>query len=212
MARAQDLAQSYGVYLMMGVLTYHEDGTRENKIIAVTSQGEVAFNYLKSKLAPGEMSVQGTGVIPVLDTEFGRVASTICWDMDLPGFIRQAGRQNVDIMLAPSGDWQAISPWHSRVAIVRAIENGFSLLRPVRHGLLVASDWRGASLGQVNFFNTPQAGQAILVSNIPTDGVRTLYPYVQDSFALACVVVLLGFVGFAVYSPSPRMHVAREAL
>ncbi|MEM6431554.1 MAG: nitrilase-related carbon-nitrogen hydrolase, partial [Deinococcota bacterium] len=175
-ARAQNLAQTYGVYLMMGILTYTEDNTRENKIIAVTPRGEVAFEYLKSKLAPGETSVQGTGVIPILDTEFGRVASTICWDMDFPSFIRQAGRQGVDIMLAPSGDWQAISPWHSRVAMVRAIENGFSLLRPVRHGLLVASDWRGASLGQVNFFNTPQVGEAVLVSNIPTKGVRTLYP------------------------------------
>ncbi|MEM7738349.1 MAG: hypothetical protein AAF267_21445 [Deinococcota bacterium] len=40
----------------------------------------------------------------------------------------------------------------------------------------------------------------------------TLYPYVQDSFALACVVALLGFVGFRVFSFHPRVPIPREVL
>jgi predicted amidohydrolase len=57
-------------------------------------------------------SVDSAGVIPFADTPFGRIASAICFDMDFPGYIRQAGRKSVDIMLVPAydtkgraGDW-----------------------------------------------------------------------------------------------------------
>ena len=50
--------------------------------------------------------------------------------MDFPGHLKQAGRRNADIMLVPSNDWREIDPWHSHMARLRGVEQGFTILEP----------------------------------------------------------------------------------
>ena len=147
--------------------------------------GEVAFTYLKNRLAPGETAVAGDGRIPTIETPYGKLTTTICWDLDFPALVRQAGREGVDVMVSPSADWEDITPWHARVAAVRGIENGFSLVRPVRNGQLLATDWQGNVSGQLSYFDA--AEDPVLVADVPTRGATTLYPRLGDAFAWGCV-------------------------
>ena len=77
----------------------------ENHAILLDPQGQVVWDYLKSKPTPGDGHVPGPGLIPTVDTPYGRLATVICQDDFFPALIRQAGRADVDILLVPSSDW-----------------------------------------------------------------------------------------------------------
>ena len=128
--------------------------------------------------------VRGDGVIHFSDTPFGRVASVICFDMDFPGLIRQAGAARVDLMLVPSRDWKAISPYHTHMAVFRAIENGFSMVRSAGSGLSAAVDYQGRVLSSKNFFTS---AKKIMYADVPTKGVATIYTKIGDLFAWLCI-------------------------
>ena len=127
---------------------------------------------------------------------FGNITAAICMDLDHPGLIRQAGRARADILLAPSDDWKEIDPFHTRMAAFRAIENGFSLVRPANEGLSAAFDYQGCILAAVDYFNS---GASPLVSYVPTKGVRTVYSVIGDVFAWLCAAVLVWFIGRMVF-------------
>ena len=52
--------------------------------------------------------------MPLVDSPYGRLANVICFDLDYPGTIRQAGQAGADLLLAPSDDWQAVDPAHTQ--------------------------------------------------------------------------------------------------
>ncbi|NJM06712.1 hypothetical protein HC891_11790 [Candidatus Gracilibacteria bacterium] len=184
-ARGQQLAREEGIYLLMAIVTLTPGNDKvENKVVTIDPQGQVAATYFKNKLPLGEQSIQGDGTIPVIETPYGRLAAVICYDMDSPDFIRQLGQQQVDLVIAGSGDWKAISPWHAHVAVVRGIENGFALVRPVRGGLLVNADQYGRITASLDYFN---AEERVLSGPVAARHTPTLYPFVGDAFALAAV-------------------------
>lgn len=185
-ARARQLAREEGIYLLMGVVTLTPGQERyENKVVTIDPRGEIAATYHKNKLPLGETSLGGDGSIPVIDTPYGRIAAVICYDMDSPDFIRQLGQQGVDIVFAGSGDWKAISPWHAYVAVVRGIENGFTLVRPVRGGLLVNADQYGRITASLDYFTSQER---VLSGAVPARRAPTLYPLVGDAFAVSAVL------------------------
>ena len=96
-----------------------------------------------------------------VETPFGTLAGVICWDVDYPQAIRQASPKNVAILLAPSNDWPEITLMHTDMAVYRAIENGFSLVRQTDHGLSVAYDPYGRILAQMDHF---AASQRVMVA------------------------------------------------
>ena len=91
-------------------------------------------------------SLPGDKPIPFADTEFGRIASPICYDMDFDGLIRQIGRGNADLMLVPASDWKDIIPLRQPMAEFRAIENSAALFRITRWGGSGAVDPYGRRL------------------------------------------------------------------
>lgn len=162
--RARAIARQEGIYLVMNMAVLQPGELRiDNKALIIDQHGDVAATYRKNKLPPGDPSIVGDGTIPVVDTPYGRLAAVICYDLDSPVFIAQLGRQQVDIVVAGAGDWQAIARWHARAATVRGIENGFALLRPANNGLSLASDAQGRIIATADFY----AGQRILRTTLP---------------------------------------------
>ena len=115
--------------------------------------GSVLTRFHKNNPVPMvEASQPGDGIIPVVQTPYGRLAVSICYDADQPEQMRQLGRQNADLLLLPSGDWYAISPFHTQMAVYRGIENGCSIFREVSNGLSIATDYRGKEAGSRDYF------------------------------------------------------------
>jgi apolipoprotein N-acyltransferase len=206
--QARALAQEEKVSLLLGLYTIPEEFPQvkaENQAVWITPDGEVKWHYLKARPVPGmEQIVAGDGVIPVDQTGFGAVASVICFDMDHPTFIRQAGRSDTDVMLVPANDWPDIVPFHTYMASFRGIENGFSIVRAASHGLSAAFDYQGRTLASADYSTTTQA----MISYVPTHGVKTIYAVIGDLFAWLSMVGFVTLVGLALFRPA-RANVER---
>jgi apolipoprotein N-acyltransferase len=187
--RAAALAREQRVYLVMGigVITRTEPYLR-NQSVLVDPDGNVAWTYDKAHPIPGmETLIPGDGRVPVADTAYGRLASVICFDLDFPRLARQAGHKDVDIMLVPSNDWREFGRVHTEKATVRAIENGYSVVRPDTNGLSRVIDYQGRALASADFF---AEDRQVVVADLPISGARTVYASVGDLFAWACAAAL----------------------
>ena len=99
--------------------------------------------------------------LPFEDAPFGRISAAICFDLDFPGLLAQAGEGRATLLLQPAQTWgsDAFRARHLHGNSLRAAENGFTLLRCASDGvsgvvgprgeLLSAS--RTGSLGEVGF-------------------------------------------------------------
>lgn len=197
--RASRLAQENELYILMGmgVLRPGHPKPLVNKSVLVEPGGEIVFSYLKSRPVPGPEAMyqeRGDGRIPTFDTEFGRLAAPICYEMDFPSFIRQVGQTEVDILLVPASDWAPIKKLHHIMAVFRAVENGTSMLRATRWGWSSAVDPLGRSLAIMDDLVSPQQ---VMVAQLPTYSTRTIYARLGDLFAWICAASLLGLVIWA---------------
>ena len=190
--RGKKLASEEQVYLLMSLYTvYPGERPPENKTVTIDPQGAVRSIYHKTMVII-EPPEPGDGVMPTLATPFGKITSAICFDYSFPDFIRQAGRANIDIAINPSWDWKPIDPYHTWVSAVRAVENGFSLVRQTNDGLSAAVDYQGRVLARMDHFT---AEEPVMVSDVPTEGVTTVYSRIGDSFAWLCVAAFVWLVG-----------------
>jgi len=221
-ARAAELARREQVYLQVSmiVLLAHPDPERgivnENHAVLLDPSGAIVWDYLKSRPTPGDGHPPGPGVIPTVDTPYGRLATAICQDDFFPALLRQAGRADVDILLLPSSDWESVAAWHAQQAPFRAVENGVTLVRATRQGVSLATDGQGRLLGyKPDYF---VATDQTLVTSVPTRGHDPAYVWAGDSFAYASLAGLLLLTGWAIrlqqrrrLSPGPRPSNPAEA-
>ncbi|MDC0740763.1 nitrilase-related carbon-nitrogen hydrolase [Polyangium mundeleinium] len=197
--RAQDFTRHHDVHLVAGALQVpREPGAlMTNKAMVFTPEGHLAFEYVKSIPVPGEPIVAGKGDVQTLDTPYGRLGVIICFDADFPALGRQASLRGVDLLLVPANDWRAITPLHGEMAVFRAIEGGFSLVRAASNGLSVATDARGVRLGSNDSFASPGA---ILYADAPMAGQATIYARYGDFFAYLCALALAALTVSAIVS------------
>ena len=207
-ARAGRLAREHGVYVQVSMMVQlpadaGSDGgpVNENHAVLLDPQGDVVWDYLKSKPVPGDGHEAGPGVIPSVDTPYGRLATIICQDDFFPALVRQAGQADVDILLVPSSDWESIAAWHGQQAPFRAVENGVALVRPTRQGVSLATDGQGRLLGHKGDYFV--ADDQTLVVAVPTQGNDTWYASLGDGFAYAAAAGLLVLTG-AAFRPGRR--------
>ena len=199
LARGSALASKYNIYLAMAVATWSPKQTHplENKVVLIEPNGEIAWQYLKSRPTPGPeaaMAVTSDKELRVLDSTFGRLSAAICYDTDFPAFMRQAGALRVAVMLSPASDWRGIDPRHTEIASFRAVEQGFNLVRQANNGLSAAFDYQGRRLASMDEF---QSSDLALISQVPTQGVRTIYSRFGDWFAWLCCAALAILIALA---------------
>lgn len=213
-SQAQALSQQYGVYIGLAYATIQPAGAKHhNKVVLIDPAGNIALEYLKTKLVPFAEDIYfepGTGDVPVVDTPYGRLAMAICHDLDHHEFVQQLGEKEVDILLVPTGDWADIAQVHLDMMATRAVEQGLTIVRATRGGysavvaptgeVLATKDNADARFNGT-LVNPPYpAVTSVLLASAPQEGVATPYRAIGDGFALANVLVLIGFVGLALYN------------
>jgi apolipoprotein N-acyltransferase len=156
--------------------------------------------YEKRRLVPVlESSIYTPGPGPkVLANGIGL---EICKDMDFEKMLRADEVATKPMLLVvPAWDFDADDWSHARIAIFRSVENGVSMARSARDGLLTLNDRYGrlvAKARTVGAFTT-------VVGELPLDGRGggTLYDRLGDAFGWLCVVLGFGAVGLS--------YIARE--
>ena len=159
----------------------------KNKIIWISPEGKIVSEYYKAKPMYGKR-IYGDGILQYFDTPYGRICSAICYDMDFLSVVNQIRNKNIDIMLDPSNDWKDITPYHTYLASARAIEHGFNMVRSTGHGLSASFDYKGQVLSKQNYFNS---SENMMLSDVPTKGVKTIYSFMGDYFAYLCMLFFL---------------------
>jgi apolipoprotein N-acyltransferase len=193
------LAAAHDAYIEVGMVSITGEpglaGTT-NEAVLVDPQGRVRWQYEKTHPVPFMDEIEpGDGVVPTADTPYGRIANVICFDADFPALMRQAA--DVDLMLVPSNDWAEYGQTHTEKATLRAIENGYSLVRQDSRGLSRVIDPQGRTLAQADFFTTDQQ---TVVADVPVTGIRTVYGTVGDVFAWSSIGALVLLVAGAARS------------
>jgi apolipoprotein N-acyltransferase len=196
-AQAQSLANREEIYLGVGlVVGLPGDGypSNENRFLLFGPDGDLLWDYHKATEVLGDGNRPGPGILPVVDTPYGKLSGLICFDSDFPALVQQAGRAEVDILLIPSSDWKSIAEMHAAIAVTRAVENGVSVVRPTRRGVSVVVDHLGSTLARSDFF-TSQV-QTVL-ADVPVKGAWTPYRLVGEGVGYGSAVAFSLLGGFA---------------
>jgi apolipoprotein N-acyltransferase len=124
----------------------------------------------------------------------GNFGIEICRDMDYPELSRRYAQQQVGLMLVPAWDQglDVDAYWHGHLALMRAVEDGFTMVRDAKVGLLTASDDRGRILAE-----EPTRSDGTPVTMLVTVPVRydsTLYQKWGDWFAWLDLAGLTGLL------------------
>jgi len=198
-ARAQEVARKNEIYLALTVLVADTDPGRkwENKLLLIDPAGAVRFEHIKYGGNIVEGTLLGDGKLQTVDTPFGVLSGVVCWDMDYPAIIQQAGQNGTGLMLVPSRDWFEIDPLHGQMAVFRAIENGMSIVRQTDQGLSIAVDAYGRVLAQTDFFGSTDR---TMVAQVPVKHVSTIYTAFGLWFEWLCMFGFLTIVARALFA------------
>ena len=190
-AKASKIASNQNIYLGLGIAVIDYTNTKflENKFILFNNNGSKVIDYWKGISVPGaETPISNNKItgIQKVETEYGTIAGAICFDLDFPDYLKQA--RGSDILLSPSNDYKEIDPMHTDMARFRAIEQGFNFIRQTSHGLSVGTDYTGKVISEMDHFTD---NGKVLITQLPTKGVTTIYSKIGDSFIVFCLLLLI---------------------
>jgi apolipoprotein N-acyltransferase len=153
-----------------------------------SADGKLEANYDKHHLIPGVEPEKPGDKRVLLDEPSGRWGLQICKDMDFPQLSREYAAEGADLLLVPAWDFN-IDRWlHARMAVLRAVENGFALARSARNGLLTLSDNRGRVLAEAA---TVPGRFVSITGKVNVEREETFYARTGDWFAWLCVTAFL---------------------
>jgi apolipoprotein N-acyltransferase len=190
----ESFADRTGALLVVGA--NHISGAVRHNEARVYAPGRAVASYDKEHLLPPFENIFTPGTQRTLIKGVGQAAGdtwgvAICKDMDFTEPARGYGRASVGLMMSPAWDFKVDGFWHGHIARMRAVEDGFSLARAARNGLLYVSDDRGRVVGETPS-NAAEFGT--LLAEVPTAHDGTLFLLLGDWFAwvamaLAAIVV-----------------------
>lgn len=190
----QPLADKTGATIVVGSVhvarpyTYNE--------ARVYAPGVAVASYDKQHmLPPFESNLKPGTSLTLLNRSGATWGVAICKDMDFSHPARDYGRAGAGLMLVPGWDFIADGAWHGHIAVMRGVEDGFSVARSAKGGVLTMSDDRGRIVAERSSTGSPFA---TLIADLPAEHHDTIYQHLGDWFAwvslglLACVLVRLG--------------------
>jgi apolipoprotein N-acyltransferase len=190
--QAKEFADAHDVWLAPGVVVLRPgEYKNDNLALMVSPDRELVYRYEKTH---SWYPTDSDGVVPVAETPWGRVSTVICFDLDFPSFVRQAGQAGADILLVPGYDTRAISPFHTQAGLIRGVENGCSVVRMANDSTSIAADWRGNVIGWQDTFTT---ADQVMVADVPSQGRRTLYAALGDLFVYADLALMGALLSWA---------------
>jgi apolipoprotein N-acyltransferase len=127
------------------------------------------------------------------EKEEPRVA--ICKDMDFPESFPDYGRYGAQILAVPAWDFGGDGRLHARMALLRGVENGFSIARAANRGFVTVYDTYGRILAE----RSSSGADALLVQNVGLGPGKTLYSQFGDWFPLLCLLTVIVLLSVGVY-------------
>lgn len=185
-------AKEHALFAAIGV--WHE-ATNDNRIWFFGEDGALRGEYRKSHLIPWlEDYVAGDGTIVATELASGpSLGGMICQDDNFTDLARAHGRLGIRLVAVPTNDWAAIRWFHLDSSILRAIENGYAVVRAASGGVSATITPRGEATVRDHVADDQPAA---VVSDLATgDGSPTVYARFGDwpvvVLAVLCLVLAL---------------------
>jgi len=140
------LAKELGLWLLIGsALVKRPDGGAANRAMLVSPQGRVVATYDKLHmfdvdLPTGDTIRESASYTPgdravVVDTPFGRLGLTICYDVRFPKLFNALAQADAEIITVPAAFTKPTGEAHWEILLrARAIETGAFVLAPAQGG------------------------------------------------------------------------------
>ena len=189
--RASQIALAQKNYLGTALAIFDPTNPKylENKFVLFDKKGRKVIDYWKGISVPDveePISNNKSTGIQKIETEYGTLASAICFDLDFPNYLKAA--KGSDIFLAPSNDWEEIDPLHTNMSKFRAIEQGFNFIRQTSFGLSIGTDYTGKVISEMDHYTD---SNKVLITELPIKGVHTIYSKIGDTFIVFCLLLLI---------------------
>jgi len=183
------VARQTGLIVVIG-LTLVDDAGVHNVAMAYSS-AQVS-RYDKQHLVPGweDRFTPGTGRTLLPGTAAGLA---VCKDLDYPALARDYANSGAGLLLVPALDVDRDGWLHGRMAVVRGVESGTSVVRTAGHGRLNSSD----AYGRVGADVTTASGVSTAVATVRSGPTGTLYDRLGDWFAWLCLAATMVLIPLA---------------
>lgn len=164
----------------MVVTGFDQTGPERRNIAYVIDENGDLRTYTKRHYIPGLEHGFTAGDGPGLLG--GGKAVAICKDLDFQGTLRgdAAAARGLSVMFVPAWDFDTDRWLHARMAILRGVEGGYSLVRAAANGLVSISDARGRVLAMQA---SGAHGYVSVIAEVPRGSGPTLYVRIGDGFA-----------------------------
>jgi apolipoprotein N-acyltransferase len=179
------------VLIAAGITDFRNEPER-NSALVFTSEGNMAINYNKVHLVTGlERQFKAGSEIGLFKFNGKQAGIAICKDLDFQDYIIKYGKNRTCVLFIPAWDFVADDWLHSRMAVLRSVENGFSEVRAARQGRLTISD----CYGRIKCETCCAQGQsASLIGEVSLQKKNTFYSKFGDWFGILNLTGVLFFI------------------
>lgn len=182
LARREQLTLALGLRLSAG--------ERLRNVLVVSTPDGRGLVYDKQHLVPGleiPKITPGPGPVLLAEVDGLRLGGAICKDFDFIDIGRSLGEARAGLVVAPAWDFGRDAWLHGRMAVLRAVEGGFSLVRSAREGDMTVSDRFGRVTAEAP--SGPRAPLLLAQATVAGAG-PTVYARVGDLFGWLAVALL----------------------
>ena len=141
-ANFQTVANDTRVPIIAGVVRVTGQ-TKYNQARIYVPGRDVSGYDKEHMLPPFESDLKPGTELKFLRQGLGLWGVAVCKDMDFSNPARRYGQSGAKLMLVPAWDFVVDRSWHGHMAVMRGVENGYSIARAARGGFLTVSDDRG---------------------------------------------------------------------
>ena len=175
----RDAAQKSGAEIVVGVI-HPTSGAKWNEARLYVPSGEIR-TYEKHHMLPTFESNLTAGTTRTeWDESSGHWGMEICKDMDFPQLSREYGKDGTALLIVPAWDFVADGWLHGRMAILRGVESGFTIVRAPKQGVMTVTDDTGRVLAQRR---TGAESFTSFIAAAPVHHSSTIYARFGDWFA-----------------------------
>jgi len=186
-----NVAKQNHVFIITGYTNFRNEPER-NSALVINAEGNTIVDYNKVHLVTGLENQFTPGSEPGLfSLNKVQAGTAICKDLDFPDYIKKYGKGNVSFLCVPAWDFVKDDWLHSRMAILRGVENGFSEIRTARLGRLTISD----CYGRVTYEAKSSNGLTVtLLGKVSVQKANTIYTQFGDWFGIINLLAAAGFI------------------
>lgn len=187
----ENTARTNHVYIIAGYTNFKNKPAR-NSALVIDTTGKIICTYNKVHLVTGFENQFSPGKdIGLFPMESLQAGTAICKDLDFPLHMRKYGLDKTILVCVPAWDFVQDDWLHSRMAILRAVENGFSEVRSARLGRLTISD----CFGRVNSEATSVHKTGVsLLGGVTLQRKITIYSRFGDWFGILNLAAAIALI------------------